>query len=138
GWGAGVWLEIGVGVVGVSVMVGRVLGLVAGFFRGGVEIAIMRLMDIVLTLRSLLLAIVIVAILGPGVMNALLAVAVVVLPHYVRITHAAVITETAKDYVTAARGSGAGTPRPMFQEVLPDRMAPPIVPATLRASTPTL
>ncbi len=67
------------------------------------EIAIMRLMDIILTLPSLLLAIVIVAILGPGLMNAMLAVAVVVLPHYVRITRAAVISETSKDYVTAAR-----------------------------------
>ena len=67
----------------------------------------MRLMDIILTLPSLLLAIVIVAILGPGLMNAMLAVAVVVLPHYVRITRAAVITETSKDYVTAARANGA-------------------------------
>ena len=69
----------------------------------------MRLMDIILTLPSLLLAIVIVAILGPGIMNAMLAVAVVVLPHYVRITRAAVISETSKDYVTAARANGAGT-----------------------------
>ena len=63
----------------------------------------MRLMDIILTPPSLLLAIVIVAILGPGLMNATPAVVVVVLPHYVRITRAAVITETSKDYVTAAR-----------------------------------
>jgi len=99
---------------------------------------IMRLMDILLTLPSLLLAIVIVAILGPGVMNALLAVAVVLLPHYVRITHAAVITETAKDYVTAARVSGAGTLRLMFKEVLPNCMAPLIVQATLGVSTAIL
>src|SRR5262249_11991274 len=134
-YGARLSLLIGVAVVALSVMVGTVLGLVAGFFRGVIEIAIMRLMDILLTLPSLLLAIVIVAILGPGVMNALLAVAVVVLPHYVRIAHAAVITEKAKDYVTAARGSGAGTPRLMFQEVLPNCMAPLLVQATLGVST---
>ncbi len=80
----------------------------------------MRLMDIILTLPSLLLAIVIVAILGPGLINAMIAVAIVVLPHYVRITRAAVIGERAKDYVTAARVSGAGTLRLMFGEVLPN------------------
>src|SRR6202040_3622318 len=98
----------------------------------------MRLMDILLTLPSLLLAIVIVAILGPGMINAMLAVAVVVLPHYVRIARAAVITETAKDYVTAARVSGAGTVRLMLKEVLPNCMAPLIVQATLGISTAIL
>ena len=98
----------------------------------------MRLMDIILTLPSLLLAIVIVAILGPGIMNAMLAVAVVVLPHYVRITRAAVISETAKDYVTAARTNGAGVLRLMFKEVLPNCAAPLIVQATLGISTAIL
>ena len=91
--GARLSLVIGMAVVALSVVVGIVLGLIAGFARGVSEIAIMRLMDIILTLPSLLLAIVIVAILGPGLMNAMLAVAVVVLPHYVRITRAAVIAE---------------------------------------------
>ena len=98
----------------------------------------MRLMDIILTLPSLLLAIVIVAILGPGLMNAMLAVAVVVLPHYVRITRAAVIAETAKDYVTAARMAGAGRLRLMFIEVLPNCAAPLIVQASLGVSTAIL
>src|SRR5690349_20101979 len=91
--GARLSLVIGLAVVTLSVLVGTVLGLTAGYFRGPLEIAIMRLMDIILTLPSLLLAIVIVAILGPGVMNALLAVAIVLLPHYVRIARAAVISE---------------------------------------------
>ena len=89
-FGARLSLSIGVAVVALSAAVGIALGLIAGFFRGVLEIAIMRLMDVVLTLPSLLLAIVIVAILGPGLINAMLAVAVVVLPHYVRITRAAV------------------------------------------------
>jgi len=105
--GARLSLSIGIAVVAISVVAGIALGLIAGFFRGVIEIAIMRLMDIVLTLPSLLLAIVIVAILGPGLINAMLAVAIVVLPHYVRITRAAVITEVSRDYVTAARISGA-------------------------------
>jgi dipeptide transport system permease protein len=137
-FGARLSLLIGVAVVLLSVLVGTTLGLAAGYFRGVLEIAIMRLMDIILTLPSLLLAIVIVAILGPGVMNALLAVAVVLLPHYVRIARAAVITETAKDYVTAARVSGAGDLRMMLKEVLPNCAAPLIVQATLGISTAIL
>jgi len=136
--GARLSLSIGIAVVLLSLAIGIVLGLIAGFARGVVEIAIMRIMDIILTLPSLLLAIVIVAILGPGLMNAMLAVAVVVLPHYVRITRAAVIAEVSKDYVTAARISGAGTLRLMFSEVLPNCAAPLIVQASLGVSTAIL
>ncbi|HEY2254576.1 MAG TPA: ABC transporter permease subunit, partial [Variovorax sp.] len=137
-WGAQLSLSIGVAVVAISAATGIVLGLIAGFFRGVLEIAIMRCMDVVLTLPSLLLAIVIVAILGPGLINAMLAVAIVVLPHYVRITRAAVISEISRDYVTAARVSGAGTLRLMFSEVLPNCAAPLIVQASLGISTAIL
>jgi dipeptide transport system permease protein len=136
--GARLSLLIGIAVVTLSVAVGTILGLVAGFFRGVTEIVIMRLMDITLTLPSLLLAIVIVAILGPGLMNAMLAVAIVLLPHYVRIARAAVITEVSKDYVTAAKVAGAGRLRLMFKEVLPNCAAPLIVQATLGISTAIL
>ncbi|SCK61663.1 dipeptide transport system permease protein [Variovorax sp. HW608] len=137
-YGARLSLSIGVAVVAISVAVGITLGMVAGFFRGVLEIAIMRLMDVILTLPSLLLAIVIVAILGPGLINAMLAVAIVVLPHYVRLTRAAVISEVSRDYVTAARLSGAGTLRLMFSEVLPNCAAPLIVQASLGVSTAIL
>jgi dipeptide transport system permease protein len=136
--GARLSLSIGLGVVALSVVAGIALGLIAGFARGVVEISIMRFMDIVLTLPSLLLAIVIVAILGPGLVNAMLAVAIVLLPHYVRLTRGAVITEISKDYVTAARVSGAGTLRLMFSEVLPNCAAPLIVQASLGISTAIL
>lgn len=136
--GARLSLTIGIAVVSLSIVVGIGLGLVAGFARGVVDIAIMRAMDIILTLPSLLLAIVIVAILGPGLMNAMLAVAVVVLPHYVRITRAAVLSEVAKDYVTAARVAGASKLRLMFVEVLPNCAAPLIVQASLGVSTAIL
>ena len=131
-------LLIGIAVVTLSVAAGTILGLVAGFFRAVTDITIMRLMDITLTLPSLLLAIVIVAILGPGLMNAMLAVAIVLLPHYVRIVRAAVITEVSKDYVTAAKVAGAGPLRLMFKEVLPNCVAPLIVQATLGISTAIL
>jgi dipeptide transport system permease protein len=124
-YGARLSLTIGISVVAISVAVGTVLGLVAGFMRGVVEILIMRAMDIV-------------AVLGPGLMNAMLAVAVVVLPHYVRITRAAVLSELAKDYVTAAKVSNAGTLRLMFKEVLPNCLAPLIVQASLGVSTAIL
>jgi dipeptide transport system permease protein len=137
-WGSRLSLSIGIAVVLISVAAGIALGLIAGFARGLTEIFIMRLMDIILTLPSLLLAIVIVAILGPGLVNAMLAVAVVVLPHYVRITRAAVIAEVSRDYVTAARVSGAGTLRLMFSEVLPNCAAPLIVQASLGVSTAIL
>jgi dipeptide transport system permease protein len=137
-YGARLSLLIGIAVVVVAMMAGITLGLISGFFRGIVEIAIMRLMDIILTLPSLLLAIVIVAILGPGLMNAMIAVVIVVLPHYVRITRAAVISETSKDYVTAARASGATRLRLMFSEVLPNCAAPLIVQASLGVSTAIL
>ena len=137
-YGARLSLLIGISVVAISIAVGTVLGLVAGFFRGIVEITIMRIMDIILTLPSLLLAIVIVAILGPGLMNAMLAVAVVVLPHYVRVIRAAVISEVSRDYVTAAKVCGAGKLRLMFKEVLPNCTAPLIVQASLGISTAIL
>jgi dipeptide transport system permease protein len=137
-YGARLSLLIGIIVVTVSIIVGTVLGLAAGYVRGITEIAIMRLMDIILTMPSLLLAIVIVAILGPGLMNSMMAVALVILPHYVRLARAAVITETSKDYVTAARVSGAGPLRLMFREVLPNCTAPLIVQASLGISTAIL
>ena len=137
-YGARISLLIGAAVVAIAIVAGIALGLISGFFRGPIEIAIMRLMDIILTLPSLLLAIVIVAILGPGIMNAMLAVVVVVLPHYVRLTRAAVISETSKDYVTAARASGATHLRLMFSEVLPNCAAPLIVQASLGGATAIL
>lgn len=137
-YGARLSLVIGIAVVALAIVIGVVLGLVAGYFKGIADIAIMRLMDILMTMPSLLLAIVIVAILGPGLMNAMLAVAIVVLPHYVRITRAAVITEASKDYVVAAQVSGAQRLRLMFSEILPNCAAPLIVQATLGVSTAIL
>jgi dipeptide transport system permease protein len=137
-FGARLSLLIGVAVVVISIVTGTVLGLLSGYIRGVFEVLVMRLMDIVLTLPSLLLAIVIVAILGPGLMNAMLAVAIVVLPHYVRITRAAVIAEASRDYVTAARMGGASHMRLMFSEILPNCTAPLIVQASLGISAAIL
>lgn len=137
-YGTRLSLLIGVIVVTLSLALGIGFGLLSGFFRGAPEIAIMRLMDIILSMPSLLLSLVIVAILGPGLINAMIAVAVTYVPHYARLTRAAVMSELSKDYVTASRVSGAGTFRLMFDVVLPNCLAPLIVQATLSFSTAIL
>jgi len=137
-FGARLSLLIGISVVALSLSVGTVLGLVAAFTGGLVDVAIMRLMDIVLVFPSLLLAIVIVAILGPGLFNAMIAVAIVILPSYARLTRAAALSELARDYVTATRCAGAGPLRLMFNTVLPNCLAPLIVQATLGFATAIL
>lgn len=137
-YGARISLSVGFMVVALAVIFGITLGLIAGFFRGVVEILIMRAMDIMLALPSLLLAIVIVAVLGPSLVNAAMAVVIVQLPHFVRLTRAAVISEIDKDYVIASRVSGAGLLRLMLITVLPNCMAPLIVQATLGFSTAIL
>jgi len=131
-------LLIGVISVAISLSLGVVLGLAAGYFRGLVETTIMRLMDVMLALPSLLLAIAVVAILGPGLINAMYAIAIVLLPHYVRLTRAAVIAEAAKEYVASSRIAGAGPLRLMFNTILPNCAAPLIVQATLGFSNAIL
>jgi len=136
--GARYSLFIGAVVVTLALIGGVTLGLIAGFMRGWVDTVIMRLMDIILAFPSLLLALVLVAILGPGLFNAMIAIAVVLQPHYVRLTRAAVLSERTKDYVIAARVSGAGMLRLMFITILPNCMAPLIVQASLSFSNAIL
>jgi dipeptide transport system permease protein len=137
-YGARFSLFIGVVVVTLSLVGGIVLGLVAGYFRGWVDVVIMRVMDVILAFPSLLLALVMVAILGPGLLNAMIAIAVVLQPHYVRLTRASVLAERNRDYVTAARVAGAGPLRLMFVTILPNCMAPLIVQAALSFSNAIL
>jgi dipeptide transport system permease protein len=131
-------LFIGCIVVSVALFAGIFLGLCAGFFRGRIDTAIMRVMDIVLAFPSLLLALVLVAVLGPSLINAMIAIAIVQQPHYVRLTRAAVIGEMTRDYVTAARVIGVKTLRLMFVTILPNCMAPLIVQAALSFSSAIL
>jgi dipeptide transport system permease protein len=137
-YGARLSLVIGLSVVVLSLGVGTVLGLCAAFAGGTVDIAIMRFMDILLVFPSLLLAIVIVAILGPSLSNAMIAVAVVTLPNYTRLVRASALSELSRDYVTATRSAGAGTLRLMFSTVLPNCTAPLIVQASLGFSSAIL
>jgi len=124
-------LTIGAISVALALAAGVPLGLAAGVLRGATETVIMRMMDILLALPSLLLAIAVVAILGPGLIDAMIAIAVVLLPHMVRLARAAALAEVDKDYVTSSRVAGAGMLRLMFATILPNCLAPLIVQSTL-------
>ena len=131
-------LFIGLVVVTLSLLGGILMGLIAGFFRGWADVVIMRIMDVILAFPSLLLALVLVAILGPGLINAMIAISLVLQPHFVRLTRASVLTERGKDYVIAARVAGAGSLRLMTKTILPNCLSPLIVQGTLSFSTAIL
>jgi dipeptide transport system permease protein len=122
----------------LSLVSGVTVGLIAGFFGGVVDTIIMRVMDIILSFPSLILALVLVAILGPGLMNAMIAIALVLQPHFARLTRAAVMAEKNREYVVAARLAGASRLRLMFKTILPNCMAPLIVQGTLSFSNAIL
>ncbi len=136
--GARFSLFIGAMVVTLSMSAGIMLGLLAGYFRARVETVIMRIMDVILAFPSLLLALGLVAILGPALINAMIAIAIVLLPHFVRLTRSSVMSEKNKEYVIASRLAGASHLRLMINTILPNCMAPLIVQATLSFSTAIL
>jgi len=137
-FGARISLVIALVSVLLSLVPGVVLGLLAAFYANTLGPAIMRLMDIMLALPGLLLAICIITVLGPGLINTMLAIAVGTLPTYTRLARASALAELGKDYVTASRVAGAGPWRLMFRAVLPNCMAPLIVNATLGFSSAIL
>ena len=137
-YGARFSLFIGFFVVTMAVISGVTLGLIAGFFRGAVDVVIMRIMDVVLAFPSLLLALVMVTILGPGLLNAMIAIAIVLQPHFVRLTRASVMNEASRDYVTSARVAGASPFYLMRHTILPNCLGPVIVQGTLSFSSAIL
>ncbi|CDL78996.1 Dipeptide transport system permease protein dppC [Xenorhabdus cabanillasii JM26] len=137
-YGARLSLLVGCLVVVMSLVMGIILGLLSGYFGGIVDTTIMRIVDIMLALPSLLLALVLVAIFGPSIVNASLALTFVALPHYIRLTRAAVLVEVNRDYVIASQVAGAGAMRQMFINILPNCLAPLIVQASLGFSNAIL
>jgi dipeptide transport system permease protein len=136
--GARVSLLIGLSVMGVSFVAGVLMGLACVGFSGApgqaVDVAITRLMDLIMAVPSLVLAILVVAVLGPSLANTIIAVSIVTLPRYVRLVRASALTELGKDYVVAARVAGVGRVRLMFHTVLPNGLSPLIVQAALGIS----
>jgi len=129
---------IGLLVVTISATAGVAIGLVSGFLGGWVDNLVMRVMDVILAFPALLLALVLVAMLGPSLMNAMFAIAIVLQPQFVRLTRASVLQELPKDYVTSARVVGASKLRLMFNTVLPNCMSPLIVESALAFSVAIL
>ena len=136
--GARLSLMIGLISVIISLIPGVALGLAAAFYPRFAGTAIMRAIDIMMALPSLLLAVAVVAVLGPGLVNTMIAIAIVSLPSYVRLARASAMSELPRDYVVASRLAGAGQLRLMFNTVLPNCMAPIIVQATLGFSSAIL
>ncbi|MCW5719545.1 MAG: ABC transporter permease subunit [Devosia sp.] len=131
-------LYVGSLVICIAMTGGVVIGMIAGYVGGWVDTLIMRVMDVILAFPSLLLALVLVAILGPGLTNAMIAIAIVLQPHFARLTRAAVMSEKGKEYVTAVRVGGAKPLRLMFLTILPNCLSPLVVQATLSFSTAIL
>jgi peptide/nickel transport system permease protein len=134
-WGAQVSLQAGATAASIALVVGLVLGMVAAFYGGRADNLIMRGMDILLAFPYILLAITVVAILGPGLRNAMIAIAIVYVPHYARVVRGSVLSVRARDYVEAARALGAVDGRIMWQHVLPNTLAPVIVQTTLNVGS---
>jgi ABC-type dipeptide/oligopeptide/nickel transport system permease subunit len=130
-YGARVSLTLGIVSVGIALVCGSILGALAGYYKGWPDNLIMRLMDIILAFPYILLAIVIVAYLGPGLRNAMMAIGIINIPRFARIIRASVIEEYEKDYVTAARAVGASNRRIIFNAIFPNCLAPIIVQASL-------
>lgn len=133
-YGARVSLFIGLSVMSVSFVIGVTLGLIAAMTGPVFDVTITRVMDLIMAVPSLVLAILVVAILGPSLTNTIVAVTIVYLPRYVRLVRASALGELTKDYVTAARVAGVGPIRLMFSTVLPNCLAPLIVQAALGVS----
>lgn len=137
-YGSRISLKVGFFAVGISLVLGVLLGAVAGYFGGWPESLIMRTMDVILAFPSILLAISIVAVLGNNLTNAMIAVGIVGIPVFARLTRATVLTVRESDYVTAARALGVSETGILFQHVLPNCLSPIIVQATLSTGTSVL
>jgi peptide/nickel transport system permease protein/dipeptide transport system permease protein len=130
-YGARVSLTLGIVSVGIAFLCGSLLGAMAGYYKGWPDNLIMRLMDIILAFPHILLAIVIVAYLGPGLRNAMMAIGIINIPRFARIVRASVMDEYEKDYVTAAKAIGSSNRRIIFNAIFPNCLAPIIVQASL-------
>lgn len=130
-YGSRLSLEIGVSTVSFAIIIGVILGAVSGYVGGWTDNIIMRFMDVLLAFPSLLLAIAIVAVLGPGLINALIAIAFVSIPVYARLMRASVLQVKDQDFVSASRALGSAPIGILVSHVLPNALTPLIVQATL-------
>jgi len=137
-YGSRVSLFIGLSTVGFAIIIGTLLGAVAGYAGGWPDNIIMRFMDVLLAFPALLLAIAIVSVLGPGLINALLAIGIVSIPSYARVMRASVLSIKEQDFVMADRALGVSPTRILFHRILPNALTPLIVRGTLGIATAIL
>jgi ABC-type dipeptide/oligopeptide/nickel transport system permease subunit len=137
-YGSRVSLFIGLSTVSLAIVIGTVLGAVAGYAGGWADNVIMRFMDVLLAFPALLLAIAIVTVLGPGLINVLLAISIVSIPSYARVVRASVLSIKEQDFVTADRALGVSPVRILFHRILPNALTPLIVRGTLGIATAIL
>ena len=130
-YGSRISIKVGLVAMTFSISIGALLGIIAGYYGGWLDSSIMRVMDMMLAMPSILLAMVIVTILGQSLTNAIIAVSIVYIPQYARILRASVLTIREQDYVTAARAIGVSDFRILTRAILPNCLAPLIVQATL-------
>jgi peptide/nickel transport system permease protein len=130
-YGSRIALGVALSSIVLAFVVGTALGLVGGYAGGWPDLVIGRVMDVLFSFPTLILAIAIAAMLGPGLNNAALAIAVVYVPLFSRVARGPVIAEREKDHVAAAQGLGAGWPRVVFRHILPNVLAPLIVQASV-------
>ena len=137
-FGSRVSLTLGFFTVTIALVVGSLLGAIAGYTGGWLDNIIMRIMDVVLGFPSLLLAIAIVSVFGPGLRNALIAIAVVSIPAYARVMRAQVLAIKESDFVSAARALGAAPRQILLRRIVPNALTPLVVLATLGVATAIL
>ncbi len=137
-YGSRVSLRLGFFTVTLALVVGTTLGAIAGYRGGWLDNGIMRIMDVVLGFPALLLAIAIVAVLGPGLTNALIAIAIVTLPQYARVVRSQVLALKESDYVAASKALGSSGARVLFRRIIPNALTPLVVLATLGIATAIL
>jgi ABC-type dipeptide/oligopeptide/nickel transport system permease subunit len=130
-YGARISLVIGFVTVGFAIVIGSVIGAIAGYVGGVTDNGLMRIMDVLLVFPALILAILIVTVLGPGLVNAMLAIGIVAIPIYARIMRASVLSVREQDYVAAARAAGESSRGVLMRRVLPNALTPIVVAGTL-------
>lgn len=137
-YGARVSLKVGIIAVGISIILGGILGALAGFYGGRIDNIIMRIMDVFLAVPSILLAIAIVSALGPSIINLMVAISISSVPRYARIVRASVLSIRDQEFVEAARAIGANNARIIFRHIIPNSLAPVIVQGTLGVASAIL
>lgn len=134
-YGSRLSLQVGFASVTFAIVVGTFLGAIAGFIGGWLDNVIMRLMDVLLAFPALILAIAIVTVLGPGLINALIAIGIVTIPAYARVIRSSVLSVKEQDFIMADRALGVPPPRILFRDILPNSITPLIVQGTLGIGT---